>query len=37
MFWPLGSDTEQDFDVAAQTIDTVCGDLCSAHYLGERD
>jgi len=35
MFCLLGSDSEQHFDVAAQMIDAVCGDLCSARCLGE--
>jgi hypothetical protein len=37
MFCLLGSDTEQHFDVAAQMIDAVCGDLCSARCLGEDE
>jgi hypothetical protein len=37
MFCLLGSDTEQHFDVAAQLIDAVCGDLCSARCLGEDE
>jgi hypothetical protein len=31
MFCLLGSDTEQHFDVAAQMIDAVCGDLRRAY------
>jgi hypothetical protein len=37
MFCLPGSDTEQHFDVAAQMIDAVCGDLCSARCLGEDE
>jgi hypothetical protein len=31
------SDNEQHFDVAAQMIDDVCGDLCSARCLAEDE
>lgn len=37
MFCLLGSDTEQHVDVAAQMIDGICGDLCSARCLGEDE